>query len=84
MGCHRSAFLHNRRGGDPTNGSITITGGALVGRAFANVAATMTGTNINGVCALVDQEKAGCRNDNDARDKDHRDKDRDRDHKGRD
>jgi hypothetical protein len=72
-------FQGNILAGDPIGGSITITGGALVGRAFANVAVTMTNTNINGVCALVDQVKAGCKNDNDDHDKDHRDKDKDKD-----
>jgi hypothetical protein len=72
-------FQGNILAGDPINGSITITGGALVGRAFANVAVTMTGTNVNGVCALVDQAKAGCKNDDDDRDKDHHHKGRDRD-----
>jgi len=75
-------------------GSITTTGGALVGRALANVAVTMTGTNVNGVCALVDQAKAGCKTDDDDRDhegdddhgegkrhhKDHHEKD-DKDHR---
>jgi hypothetical protein len=73
-------FQGNLLAGDPTGGSITITGGAVVGRVFANIAVTMTGTNVNGVCALVDQAKAGCKNDNDDRDKDHRDKDKDKDH----
>jgi hypothetical protein len=75
-------FQGNILAGDSIGGSITITGGALVGRIFANVAVTMTNTNINGVCALVDQAKAGCKNDDDDRDKDHhdRDDDRDRDH----
>ena len=81
-------FQGNLLAGDPINGSITITGGALVGRALANVAVTMTNTNINGVCALVDQAKAGCKNDDDDddRDKDHhdRDKDKDRHDKGKD
>jgi Ice-binding-like len=77
-------FQGNLLAGDPIGGSITITGGSLVGRAFANVAVTMTTTNVNGVCALVDQAKASCKNDDDDRDedKDHhdRDDDRDRDH----
>jgi ice-binding like protein len=62
-------------------GSITTTGGSLVGRALANVAVTMTGTNVNGVCALVDQAKASCKNDDDDRDedKDHHDGDDDHD-----
>jgi hypothetical protein len=70
-------FQGNILAGDPVGGSITITGGALVGRALANVALTMTGTNVNGVCALVDKAKAGCKVDDDDRDKDndHHDKD---------
>jgi hypothetical protein len=74
-------FQGNLLAGDPIGGSITITGGALVGRALANVAVTMTSTNVNGVCALVDQAKASCKNDNDDRDedKDHHDRDDDRD-----
>jgi hypothetical protein len=76
-------FQGNLLAGDTINGSITITGGALVGRALASVAVTMTSTNVNGVCALVDQAKASCKNDDDDdRDKDHHDgdDDRDRDH----
>jgi hypothetical protein len=76
-------FQGNLLAGDTIGGSITITGGALVGRALASVAVTMTSTNVNGVCALVDQAKASCKNDDDDRDKDHHDKDdddRDRDH----
>jgi hypothetical protein len=70
-------FQGNILAGDPVNGSITISGGALVGRALANVALTMTGTNVNGVCALVDQAKAGCKTDDDDRDKDHHHRDKD-------
>ena len=82
-------FQGNILAGDPINGSITITGGAVVGRLLADVAVTMTSTNINGVCALVDQAKAGCKTDNDDRDedKDHHDKDKDhkdKDHKDKD
>ena len=74
-------FQGNILAGDPINGSIAITGGALIGRALANVALTMTNTNVNGVCALLDQVKAGCKNDDD--DKDDNDKDKDhKDHKG--
>jgi hypothetical protein len=71
--------------GDPINGSITITGGALVGRALANVALTMTTTNVNGVCALVDQAKAGsgCKNDDDDKDRDHKHHKHHKDHKER-
>jgi hypothetical protein len=84
-------FQGNLLAGDAINGSIRITGGALVGGAFANVAVTITSTNVNGVCALVDQAKSGCKNDDDDRDKghhhrkdknDHKDKDHpDKDHK---
>jgi len=74
-------FQGNLLAGDTTGGSITITGGALVGRALASVAVTLTSTNVNGVCALVDQAKASCKNDDDDRDedKDHHDRDDDRD-----
>jgi Ice-binding-like len=74
-------FQGNILAGDATGGSLTITGGALVGRALASVAVTLTSTNVNGVCALVDQAKASCKNDDDDRDedKDHHDKDDDRD-----
>jgi hypothetical protein len=64
-------FQGNLLAGDTVGGSITITGGALVGRALASVAVTLTSTNVNGVCALVDQAKASCKNDDDDRDKDH-------------
>jgi hypothetical protein len=76
-------FQGNILAGDPVGGSITITGGALVGRALANVALTMTSTNINGVCALVDKAKAGCKTGDDDRDKD-KDKDKDKDHHDKD
>jgi Ice-binding-like len=74
-------FQGNLLAGDTVGGSITITGGSLVGRALASVAVTMTTTNVNGVCALVDQAKASCKNDDDDRDedKDHHDGDDDRD-----
>ena len=72
-------FQGNLLAGNTTGGSITITGGSLVGRALASVAVTMTTTNVNGVCALVDQAKAGCKTDDDDRDKKkhHHDKDKD-------
>jgi hypothetical protein len=61
-------------------GSITVTGGNLIGRVLARVAVTLTGANIHGTCALVAQGGAGCKNDDDDGDKDHdRDKDKDRD-----
>jgi hypothetical protein len=79
-------FQGNLLAGDTIGGSITITGGAVVGRALASVAVTMTSTNVNGVCTLVDQAKASCKNDDDDRDRDHhdRDDDHDRDHHDRD
>jgi len=49
----------------------------------------MTNTNVNGVCALVDQAKAGCKKEDDDKDQNHKDhihhKDRknDKDHKER-
>jgi hypothetical protein len=70
-------FQGNLLAGNTTGGSITITGGSLVGRALASVAVTMTTTNVNGVCALVDQAKASCKNVDDDRDED---KDKDKDH----
>jgi hypothetical protein len=83
-------FQGNILAGNATGGSITITGGSLIGRALANVAVTLTGTNIHGSCALLAQGTASCTvNDNDEHhqekdtdrddDKD-RDKDKDKDH----
>lgn len=60
-------------------GSITITGGGLVGRALGNVAVTMTSTNIHGTCALVDQAKASCHADDNDEDHHKKDKDKDKD-----
>jgi hypothetical protein len=77
-------FQGNILAGGPA-GSVTITGGNLIGRVLANVAVTLTGTNIHGTCALVAQGGAGCKNDDDDGDKDHDgDKDRDRHHKDKD
>ena len=79
-------FQGNILAGDPANGSITITGGAVIGRPLANVAVTLTATNIDGACALVDKAKAGCKAGDDDHDKDkrHHDKDhhddKDKDH----
>jgi len=86
-------FQGNILAGGPA-GSVTITGGNLIGRVLANVAVTLTGTNVHGTCALVSQGGAGCKNDDDDRDhegdddhgegkrhhKDHHDKD-DKDHR---
>jgi hypothetical protein len=77
-------FQGNLLAGNTTGGSITITGGSLVGRALASVAVTMTGTNVNGVCTLVDQAKASCKTNDDDRDKDKDDHDKDRDHHDKD
>jgi hypothetical protein len=64
-----------------TGGSVTITGGSLIGRLLANVAITMTGTNIHGSCALLAQGTASCTvNDNDDNDEHHHEKDKDQDH----
>jgi hypothetical protein len=70
-------FQGNILAGNATGGSITITGGSLIGRVLANVAITMTGTNIHGSCALLAQGTASCTADNDV---DHHDKDKDQDH----
>jgi len=73
-------FQGNILAGNATGGSVTITGGSLIGRVLANVAITMTGTNIHGSCALTSQALAGCQaGDNDDKDKDDKDKDKDKD-----
>ena len=71
----------------PAGGSITITGGSVVGRALANKAVTMTNTSV-GTCTLVDQAvdqaKASCvadADDDDDVDDDHHEKDK---HHGKD
>jgi hypothetical protein len=64
-------FQGNILAGGPA-GSITITGGNLIGRVLANVAVTLTGTNIHGTCALVAQGGAGCKDDDDDRDDHHK------------
>ena len=61
-------------------GSITITGGALVGRVLANVAVTMTNTNIHGTCALTASGGGACDGDDDHGHSHHKGKDKDRDH----
>jgi len=75
-------FQGNVLAGGPS-GSITVTGGNLIGRVLANVAVTLTGTNIHGTCALVAQGGASCPADDDDRHHHHdrdKDKDKDRDH----
>ena len=69
-------FQGNLLAGNAAGGSVTITGGSLIGRVLANVAITMTGTNIHGSCALLAQGTASCTADNDV---DHHDKDKDQD-----
>jgi len=72
-------FQGNILAGNAAGGSVTITGGSLIGRVLANVAITMTGTNIHGSCALTSQALATCQaGDNDEKDKD-KDKDEDKD-----
>jgi Ice-binding-like len=70
-------FQGNILAGNAAGGSVTITGGSLIGRVLANVAVTMTGTNTHGSCALLAQGTASCTADNDV---DHHDKDKDQDH----
>jgi type VI secretion system secreted protein VgrG len=50
-------FQGNLLAGNAAGGSVTITGGSLIGRVLANVAITMTGTNIHGSCALLARER---------------------------
>ena len=69
-------FQGNILAGDAAGGSVTITGGSLIGRVLANVAVTMTGTNIHGSCALISQAKAACVADDSDH---HHDKDKDKD-----
>jgi len=71
-------FQGNILAGNATGGSVTITGGSLIGRVLANVAVTLTGTNIHGSCALLAQANSSCAADDN--DRDHHDKDKDRDH----
>lgn len=69
-------FQGNILAGNAAGGSVTITGGSLIGRVLANVAVTMTATNIHGSCALVSQALATCHaDDND----NHRKMDKDKD-----
>jgi len=53
-------FEGNILAGAPVGGSVTITGGSVVGRVLANVAVTMTGTNIHGTCAVAAQTNGNC------------------------
>jgi hypothetical protein len=82
-------FQGNILAGNGIGGSITITSGSVIGRALANVAVTLTGTNIHGSCAVAAaaaaQASASCPVDSDEHDKRHdhegHDKD-DHDHNG--
>lgn len=47
-----SAFKGNILAGNTTDGSITLTGGSVAGRALAKVAVTITGTSVAGCDAL--------------------------------
>ena len=71
-----SAFSGNILAGA---GSITLTGGALAGRALANVAVTMTGANVIGCAALPGSPPASCKGKD--HDGDHDGDDDDKDHK---
>jgi len=71
-------FQGNILAGNAAGGSVTVTGGSLIGRVFANVAVTLTDTNIHGTCALLAQANSSCNADDN--DKNHHDKDKDHDH----
>jgi hypothetical protein len=79
-----SAFKGNILAGDlgsdtTKDGSITLTGGSLAGRALANVAVTMTDASVIGCAALkAPKDRNECEADDE--DKHHHDKDHDRDH----
>ena len=61
-----SALVGTILAGNATDGSITLTGGTVAGRALANVAFTMTGASVIGCGALsVPPDSSTCR------DKDH-------------
>ncbi len=74
-------FQGNILAGNAAAGSVTITGGSLIGRVLANVAVTMTATNIHGSCALVSQAMAACHGDDNDKHQDmDKDKNKDKDH----
>ncbi|SRR5579864_4054853 len=66
-----SAFKGNILAGDAINGSITLTGGTLAGRALASVAVTMTGTSVVGCGALSGSPSGKCKDRDRDDDKDH-------------
>lgn len=65
-----SALKGNVLAGDAIGGSITLTGGTLAGRAFANVAVTMTDANVIGCDSLTGGTTTCTRKHHDE-DKDH-------------
>ncbi len=67
-----SALKGNVLAGDAIGGSITLTGATLAGRAFSNVAVTMTDANVIGCESLSGGAGSTCtKNDRDDEDKDH-------------
>jgi hypothetical protein len=67
-----SALKGNVLAGDAIGGSITMTGGTLAGRAFSNVAVTMTDANVIGCESLSGGVGSTCaKHDRDDEDKDH-------------
>jgi ice-binding like protein len=76
-----SAFKGNILAGGAT-GSITLTRGAVAGRALANVAVTMTGTSVIGCTTLAAPPPAPqpCVPDDDDDDKDKKDHKKGREH----
>lgn len=65
-----SSFEGNILAGDAVDGSITMTGGALAGRAFSNVAVTMTDASVIG-CGALSNPSAACKKERDDEDKNH-------------
>lgn len=70
-----SALKGNILAGNAIDGSITLTGGTVAGRALANVAVTMTGASVIGCGALSVPDPTSCK------DKDHHGHHDDKDHK---
>ena len=70
-----SALVGNILAGDAIDGSITLTGGTVAGRALANVAVTMTGASVIGCGALSVPDPTSCK------DRDHHGHHHDKDHK---
>ena len=71
-----SAFKGNILAGNAMVGSITMTGGSLIGRALAKIAVSLTGPSVIGCDALpalagVKGKKNECRDDDDDDDKGH-------------